>query len=95
MKTRMFLATLATISVAAGSVPSFAADPIPAELINVWTGAGERPIVKVLADNYEAAGGKFINTPAPTGNAVMALGGYDGELAWWQARAIEGARLLS
>jgi glucose/mannose transport system substrate-binding protein len=73
MKTRMFLTTLATISIVAIGIPALAADPMPAELINVWTGAGERPIVKVLADNYEAAGGKFINTPVPTGNSVMAM----------------------
>ena len=73
MKTRMFLTTLATISIAALGIPAHAADPLPAELINVWTGAGERPIVKVLADNYEAAGGKFINTPVPTGNSVASL----------------------
>jgi len=24
-----------------------------------------------------------------------ALGGYDDELAWWEARAVEGARLLA
>jgi glucose/mannose transport system substrate-binding protein len=73
MKTRTLLAAVATISIAATSLPSLAADPLPAELINVWTGAGERPLLKVLADNYEAAGGKFINTPTPTGNNVMAM----------------------
>jgi glucose/mannose transport system substrate-binding protein len=73
MKASKFLATLATLSLAAASLPSYAADPLPAELINVWTGAGERPLLKVLADNYEEAGGKFINTPTPTGNSVMAM----------------------
>ncbi len=73
MKTRTLLAAVATISIAATSVPALATDPLPAELINVWTGAGERPLLKVLADHYEAAGGKFINTPTPTGNNVMAM----------------------
>jgi len=73
MKTRSLLAAVATIWIAAASVPSQAAEPLSAELINVWTGAGERPLLKVLADNYEAAGGKFINTPTPTGNNVMAM----------------------
>jgi len=73
MKTRSLLAAVATIWIAAASVPSHAAEPLSAELINVWTGAGERPLLKVLADNYEAAGGKFINTPTPTGNNVMAM----------------------
>lgn len=72
-RTGMSLATLAMIAVAAVSVPASAAEPIPVELINVWTGPGERPVLKVLADNYEAAGGKFINTPVPTGNNVMAM----------------------
>jgi glucose/mannose transport system substrate-binding protein len=67
------LAAVATIWIAAASVPSHAAEPLSAELINVWTGAGERPLLKVLADNYEAAGGKFVNTPTPTGNNVMAM----------------------
>jgi len=52
---------------------SFAADPIPVELVNVWTGAGERTALKVLADNYEAAGGKFTNTPVPSGDSVMGM----------------------
>jgi len=73
MKTRSLLAAVATIWIAAASVPSHAAEPLSAELINVWTGAGERPLLKVLADNYEAAGGKFVNTPTPTGNNVMAM----------------------
>jgi glucose/mannose transport system substrate-binding protein len=73
MKNRILFAAVATLSIAATSLPSNAADPLPAELINVWTGAGERPLLKVLADNYEAAGGKFINTPTPTGNNVMAM----------------------
>lgn len=73
MKTRTIFAALAAISALAGGHASLAADPVPGELINVWTGAGERPILKVLADNYEAAGGKFINTPVPTGNNVMAM----------------------
>jgi glucose/mannose transport system substrate-binding protein len=73
LKTRNALAMLALMTVAAGATPSFAAEPLPAELVNVWSGPGERPILKVLADNYEAAGGKFINTPAPTGNSVMAF----------------------
>jgi len=73
MKTRMFLPALALIAIAAASLTAHAADPLPAELINIWTGAGERQALKVLADNYEAAGGKFINTPAPTGNNVMAM----------------------
>ena len=73
MKTRSLLAAVATIWIAAASVPSQAAEPLSAELINVWTGAGERPLLKVLADNYEAAGGKFVNTPTPTGNNVMAM----------------------
>ena len=73
MKTRTFLQGLAALAVAAACVPSRAADPLPAELVNVWTGAGERQMLKVLADNYEAAGGKFVNTPTPTGNTVMAM----------------------
>jgi len=73
MKTRMFRKALATCAMAALAVPALAADPLPAELINVWTGAGERQMLKVLADNYESAGGKFVNTPTPTGNTVMAL----------------------
>jgi len=73
MKTPMFRKALATFTIAALAVPALAADPLPAELINVWTGAGERQMLKVLADNYDAAGGKFINTPTPTGNTVMAL----------------------
>ena len=73
MKTRMLWTALAAIAVAAGSISSFAADPIPVELVNVWTGAGESVALKVLADNYEAAGGKFINTPVPSGNNVMAM----------------------
>ncbi len=73
MKTRTVLKALATLSLAALVVPGRAADPLPAELVNVWTGTGERQMLKVLADNYEAAGGKFVNTPTPTGNTVMAM----------------------
>ena len=73
MKTRTVLKALATLSLAVLVVPARAADPLPAELVNVWTGAGERQMLKVLADNYEAAGGKFVNTPTPTGNTVMAI----------------------
>ena len=73
MKTRMFLKALAALSITGLGASALAADPLPAELINVWTGAGERQMLKVLADNYESAGGKFINTPTPTGNTVMAL----------------------
>lgn len=73
MKTPAFLARLATTLVAASSFAAHAADPLPAEVINIWTGAGERTALKVIADSYDAAGGKFINTPAPTGNDVMAM----------------------
>ena len=73
MKTSTLVKSLATLSLAVLVLPGRAAEPLPAELINVWTGAGERQMLKVLADNYEAAGGKFVNTPTPTGNTVMAL----------------------
>ncbi|HVZ45847.1 MAG TPA: ABC transporter substrate-binding protein [Ramlibacter sp.] len=78
MKTRKVTARRAIVAAAACMIatlaaPSFAADPLPAELINVWTGAGERVMLKVLADGYDAAGGKFVNTPVPTGNNVMAM----------------------
>lgn len=72
MRTRMTAAALATFAIAMSATTSFGAEPIPAELVNVWTGAGERLMVKVLADNFEAAGGKLTSTPAPSGNEVMA-----------------------
>ena len=73
MNAPQFLARFATILFAAGSLASQAAEPLPAEVVNIWTGAGERTALKVIADNYDAAGGKFINTPVPTGNDVMAM----------------------
>ena len=74
MKTRTLLtAVAATLAASALPFHAGAAEPLPAELVNVWTGSGERTALKVIADNYEAAGGKFINTPAPTGNSVMAI----------------------
>jgi glucose/mannose transport system substrate-binding protein len=69
----LLLTTLAAIAVASSSIPSFSADPVPVELVNVWTGAGERIALKALADGYEAAGGKFTNTPVPSGDSVMGL----------------------
>ncbi|MBS0446042.1 MAG: carbohydrate ABC transporter substrate-binding protein [Proteobacteria bacterium] len=66
-------ACAAACLLACGTPAAIAADGPSVELVNVWTGAGERTMLKVMADAYEASGGKFVNTPAPTGNNVMAI----------------------
>jgi glucose/mannose transport system substrate-binding protein len=73
VKIPIALAVVTTFCIAMTSTRAFSADPIPAELVNVWTGAGERAALKILADDYEAAGGKFVNTPVPSGDSVMSM----------------------
>jgi glucose/mannose transport system substrate-binding protein len=73
VKTRTALAILAMSFAVTLSKESFSAEPIPAELVNVWTGAGERAALKVLADDYDAAGGKFVNVPVPGSDSVMSM----------------------
>jgi type IV pilus biogenesis protein CpaD/CtpE len=73
VKTRTALAILAVSFAVTLSKESSSAEPIPAELVNVWTGAGERAALKVLADDYDAAGGKFVNVPVPGSDSVMSM----------------------
>jgi glucose/mannose transport system substrate-binding protein len=65
--------------VVAASVAGFAlvrtaaAEPLTAEVVNVWTGGGEVAAKQVLADRYNAAGGKFVDTAAPCSTCLFSV----------------------
>jgi glucose/mannose transport system substrate-binding protein len=62
MSRRMTTAALATAILGLGLAKAVAGEPLTAEVVNIWTGAGERAAKQVLADAFNAAGGKFVDT---------------------------------
>ncbi|MFI5015291.1 MAG: ABC transporter substrate-binding protein [Hyphomicrobiales bacterium] len=62
MSSRVAMLLVTTALIGGGIARSIAAEPLAAEVVNIWTGAGERAAKQVLADRFNAAGGKFIDT---------------------------------
>jgi glucose/mannose transport system substrate-binding protein len=56
------LGALLALSAIIGPVPHAAAQqPLTAEFVNIWTSPSERAAKQAIADNYVAAGGKFVD----------------------------------
>lgn len=53
--------------------PAWAQSPLPASVVNVWTGGGEVAAKQILADRYNAAGGKFVDVAAPCNTCWLSV----------------------
>ena len=68
--TKALLGAAAVVALMAG--PSVAAEK--AEVIHWWTSGGESAAVKVFADQFNAAGGEWVDAAIAGGEAARAAG---------------------